>query len=97
MTQEIISFKNTRKSKILFLFSVLVFVFWLLGQIINIYRFAAVGAIFELFWFPMLAMLFVLPIMSLIFWVKEKFNLRSFYLFTILIVSTTILLMVFRK
>ncbi len=97
MSQEINSFKNTRISKTFFLLSVLVFVIWLAGQIINVYRFAVVGAIFEILWLPMFAILLVLPIMSFIFWVKEKFNLRSFYLFTILIVITTILLMVFRK
>jgi hypothetical protein len=97
MPEEIIVFKNSRISKIFFLLSVLVFAFWCLGQIINVYRFAVVGAIFEILWLPMLAMLLVLPIMSFIFWVNEKFNLRSFYLFTILIVVMTVLLMVFRK
>ena len=97
MSQGIIIFKNSRISKIFFLLSVLVFAFWCLGQIINVYRFAVVGAIFEILWLPMLAMLLALPIMSFIFWRKEKFNLRSFYLFTILIVVMTVLLMVFRK
>jgi hypothetical protein len=42
-------------------------------------------------------MLFILPIISLILWVKEKFNLGSLYLYSILIVVATILLMIFSK
>lgn len=90
-------FKTSETSKVVFILSVLVSGFWWLGQVIDIYRFAFVGAIFELLWLPMVGMLFVLPIMSLIFLVREKFNVRSLYLFSMLIVVATILFMVFSK
>lgn len=97
MPLEITDFKNSRKSKIVFLISILVSVFWCLGQILNVYRFALVGAIFEFLWLPMLGMLFILPIASLILFRKEKFNVRSLYLYSIIIVVVVFLLMVFRK
>ena len=77
--------------------SVFVLIYQVLGQIINVYRFAWVGAIFELLWLPMLAVLFVVPILSLVFWAKEKFAIRSLYPYSALIAITTILLMIFRK
>jgi hypothetical protein len=97
MKENLIPFKNSRTSKIIFILSIIVVGYWWLGQVINEYSLALVGAIFELPWLPALAMLFVLPIISLIFFVKEKFNIRSFYIYTILINVTTILFMVYSK
>ena len=91
------SFTKTGTSKIIFILSIIVSLFWFFGQFINVYRFPLVGAIFEIIWFPIVVMTIGLPIMSFIFWVKEKFSLRSFYPYSILIVVTTILVIVFRK
>lgn len=88
-------YKNSRKSKIVLILSILATGFWWLGQVIDVYRFAIAGVIFEMLWLPMLGVIFVLPILSMIFWAKEKFNLRSFYLYSILISVSTILIMVF--
>ena len=89
------TFKNSSLSKICFISSIIVFLFWFIGQVTDVYHFAVVGAIFELLWLLMLLMLFVLPIISLVFLIREKFNFRSLYLYTFLIVVTTILLMIF--
>jgi len=89
--------KNSKTSRIFFILSLSALTFWCLGQIINVYRFALVGAIFELLSLPMLCILFGIPILSLIFWAKEKFTMRSFYLYSALIGISTILLMVIRK
>jgi hypothetical protein len=97
MKENLTVFKNSRSSKIVFILSIIVSVFWWLGQVINFYHFAIVGAIFELLWLPVLAMLFVLPIISLILLVKEKFNVRSLYLYSILMGVVTIMFMVFSK
>jgi hypothetical protein len=83
-------FRNTKRSKIIFLLSMLVAVIWLLGRTINIYRFAVVGAIFEILWLPVLAAIPVLTIMALVAWVKEKFNYRSFNLYAILLIAAAI-------
>jgi len=80
------AFKNTKTSKIIFCLSLLASVLWCLSRVINVYSFALLGAIFEILWLPMLASLFFLPIISLVLWLKEKFNVRSLYLYSILIV-----------
>lgn len=97
MQQDSTTFKNSKTSKILFLLCIFLFVFSFLGQAINIYRFALVGAIFEILWLPVLAGIFVAPILSIILWVKEKFNVRSLNIYSILISVCTILLMFLHK
>jgi hypothetical protein len=69
--------------------------FWWLGNSINVYRFALVGAIFEILWLPALAMLFLLPIASLILLIKEKVNIRSLYIYSFLIGMATIFFIIF--
>jgi hypothetical protein len=99
MEQNINTFKNSRAGLVILLMStfasLFVSVFWWLSQVTDLYHFVLVGAIYEILWFPSLLMLFFLPIISLIYWVKEKFNIRSFYLYSILIVVPTILFLVF--
>jgi len=97
MKESLTPFKNSSTSKIVFILSIIVAGYWWLGQVINVYSFALVGAIFELLWLPTLAMLFVLPIISLILLVKEKFNVRSFYIYSLFISLTTILFIIFSK
>ena len=93
MNEHSTPFKNSRTSKIVFILSIIVSGYWWLGQVINVYRFAVVGAIFEILWLPVLAMLFLLPIISLIFLVKEKVNIRSLYVYSTLLGVSTILIM----
>ena len=99
MEQNINTFKNSRAGLVILLMStfasLIVSVFRWLGQVTDLYHFVLVGAIYEILWFPSLLMLFFLPIISLIYLAKEKFNIRSFYLYSILIVVPTILFLVF--
>jgi hypothetical protein len=97
MTHETTTFKNSSLSKIFFILSLIVFGFWSVGQIIDVYRYAAVGAIFEILWLFMLLMLFILPIIALVFLIKEKFSFKSLYLYTIIVTVINILLMIFIK
>jgi hypothetical protein len=71
--------------------------FWCLGHNIDVYRFVLVGVIFEVLWLPTLAMLIFLPIISLILLVKEKFNIKSLYLYSIIIGIANILFMNFSE
>jgi len=87
--------KTKRTSRIVLLLSLIVFTFWYIGNSIDIYQFALVGAIFELLWLPMLALIFVLPIISVYYLIKEKFTIKSLYIYSILIIGITILGMVF--
>jgi hypothetical protein len=97
VSEELISFKNSRVSKILFLLCLAVAAFWCIGRFINVYHFAFVGAVFEILWLPMIAMVFILPVISAALWVKQKFNPRSLYLYSFLMVATLLILMLFAR
>ena len=93
MAQEM-ALKNSPSGRILFISSVAVLVYWTLSRTVDIYRFAVVGAIYEILWLFMLIALVGLPILSIVFLIKEGFNIKSLYLYTILIAVTSILVMV---
>jgi hypothetical protein len=97
MKENLTPFKNSKKGKIFFILSVIVSGYWWLGQVINVYNSAFAGAIFEILWLPFLLILFVLPIISLILLMKEKFDVRSFNIYSIIISVITILFMIFSK
>jgi len=61
-----------KTSKVVFVFSILTSIFWCLGQLVDVYKFQIVGVIFEILWLPMIALLFILPILSVIFFCKRK-------------------------
>ena len=92
-----ISKANGKGSILVFVLSIWFVIYWFLGQIINIYEFAIVGVVYEILWLPMLLMGLVLPIVSLFFWYKEKFNFKSFYFFAFLLVVLTILVLILSK
>lgn len=91
MSENIPFFIQTTISKVLLLLTIIVSIICVLGRTINVYDFAAVGAIFEILWLPILALLFVLPIAAFIYWMKDKFNVRSLNLYALLIVLSTII------
>jgi hypothetical protein len=90
-------FKNSKISKVVFILSILSSGFWCLGQVMNVYRFTLVGVLYEILWLPALGVLCLLPIFSLLFLVKEKGSIKSFYIYSIIISVATILSMVFLK
>jgi hypothetical protein len=92
-----ISKTNNKGSILVFVLSIWFVIYWLFGHIINIYEYKAVGVVYEILWLPMLLMGLVLPIVSLIFWYKEKFNFKSFYFFAFLLVVLTILVLILSK
>ena len=77
----------SQRSKIIFVLSILVSAFWYLGKNVNVYRYAFIGAVFEILWLPMLGMLCLLPLISLFLWVREKFSIKSLYLYAIILLS----------
>ena len=84
-------------SLIVFIASIIVPLFWYLGQVINVYRYAWLGALSEILWLPMLAVLFVLPVFSFVLLIKNKFNPRSLYLYSFIISLVSMLLIVTSK
>ena len=97
MTDSVIVSIKDRMRKPVFILSLLVSLFWLIGKAINVYRFAIVGAVFEIIWLPAIALTFILPVISFIFLIKEKFSLRSLYLYSFLIIVVPFLLVVWYK
>lgn len=83
-------------SSIIFIVSILVSLFWWTSQVIDVYHFKLIGIVYEIIWLPAIAALFILPVISAVFWGKEKFKLKSFYLYSILIVVITILAMILK-
>jgi len=90
-----VEFKNSRISKVFVFLSIGGFVFSLLIRFINFYQVAFMGAVFELLLLPMLAFIFVLPILSLVFWRTEKYNRRSLHIIPILILCVSVILIYF--
>ena len=90
-------FQNSKESKTVFILSLIVSAFWFLAYIVDVYHFALTGAIFELLWLPMIALIFVLPVLSLVLLVKEKFNIKSHYLHSLVVIALVALFMITRN
>ena len=86
-----------KKSLLVFIVSMIVALYWLLGQVINVYYYPWLGALFEILSLPMLAGLFILPVFSFVLLMKNKFNPRSLYLYSFIISLVSMLLIVTRK
>ena len=85
MQEEKSFLSNSKTEKTVFLISLFVALYWILGQTINIYLIAFVGAVYEILWLPLIILLFGLPVLSFVFWVKEKFFVRSLFLYSFII------------
>jgi hypothetical protein len=97
MKENLTAFKNSTLSKAVFILSMIVSCYWCLAKTIAVYRIVLVGVIFEILWLPSLAMLVVLPIISIVFLSKEKFSFKSLYIYSILMAVTTLLFMLLSK
>lgn len=77
--------------KLFVVFNILILSYWLLCKTIDVYKYTILGVLYEILWFPMIAMLFLLPIINTYVIFKNKksfihyFNL-ALNLITILIV-----------
>lgn len=76
--------RNTNLLKFLFVLNLLTVTFWFVVQNIDIYHYAIVGAIFEILWLSMIIIIFLLPLLSLYFWFKDKFKINSKFLYLLL-------------
>ncbi len=95
MTQVEDQSKNTLASKIILLSAAITFVFWLCSKLIDVYKFVFLGVVFEILWLPILALTFIIPLLSLALWVKTKFDFKSYYFYSFLISVLTILIFQF--
>ncbi|HEY5969081.1 MAG TPA: hypothetical protein VIU35_13975 [Chitinophagaceae bacterium] len=84
-------------SAIVFALTIIVTLYWYLPLLISVYRFPVIGAIYEILWICMLLGLFAMPVVSFIFWSKNKFDLRSLYFYSLIISAASILFLVTSK
>lgn len=89
------TFKNSSLSKTLFALSIGILIFWFVNQKLDFYNYALLGAVFELLWLFMLVKLVILPVMSFVYLIREKFTFRSLHLYTFIIAVTNICLTIF--
>lgn len=83
--------------KVVLALSVFVLLFVGLSRLINVYQISFVGAIFEILWLPVILLLFILPVLSIIYWIQEKFNPKSIYPYSIVLGIAAIVLMIYGK
>ena len=77
--------------KLFVVFNILILSYWLLCKTIDVYKYTIIGVLSEILWFPMIAMLFLLPIINTYSIFKSKNSLIHYFnlalnLITILIV-----------
>ena len=88
-----IKLENDSQSKIIFGISAFTLLYVLLFKNIDIYKYAVVGAAFELLWLVMVAAIFIMPIIAMWFLLKRKFTFKSLYFYSLLISAVSILLL----
>ena len=93
MTENQSTFHNSIHNKRVLVISFFAALFWIIGNTIDVYQFAITGAFYELLSFPMLALIIFLPIISIVLVIKDKFNRRSMALYSLLLLTPTILLL----
>ena len=59
--------------------------FVIIFSVFNAYHVAIIGAIYEILWLPAVLSAIILPVLSFFFWMKSGFQLKSKYLFALLI------------
>ncbi len=97
MIKDSILFRNSKSSKKIFLLSIVTSIIWTLGRTFNVYKYELVGAIFEMLWFPVIASMLILTILSLIFLIKDKLTFKSLNLYSFLIITMTILFTIYNN
>jgi hypothetical protein len=85
---------NTQLPKYIFALSFIVSLFWIIGNYTDVYAHKITGAAFEMLWLPMMAMLFILPAISVFLWYKRRFSLHSLYLWCLLMIALAVVFMI---
>ena len=80
-----------RTAKFFLLLSALVLIYWVLVNSIDVYQYIVVGAIYEILWLPFLVLLYTLPILNIVMFVKNKFSLKKIWPYALLINGLTVL------
>ena len=83
--------KVITNKKLIIALSILILSYWLLCKTIDVYKYTILGVLSEILWFPMIAMMFLLPIINTYAIFKNKNSLFLYFnlalnIITILIV-----------
>ena len=94
MADNTLSNGNSKTGTIILVINVLFLTVWIIAYNINVYKVTLVGAIYEMIWLPLIICLFALPVASFIFWRKDSYNIKSkfLYLIVLAVLSITLLL-----
>ena len=84
-------------SKGIFIITLPASIYCILASSIKVYSTSFIGALFELLWLPSLLVIFVVPFISLFFWFKEKFILKSINLLSFVIAAATAIFILIKK
>ena len=96
MTGKIHFLDKANTGKWLLTLSVIVSLFWILGNSINVYNSAGAGAIFEILWLPMLASIIIIPVLSIMI-VARKNTQKLIPILAIIILAASLLYLTFFK
>ncbi len=84
---------NSKQSKLVLGLSILTLLLVIIFWSIDIYRYAFVGAVFELLWLFIIAAVFILPLIAIWGLFKNSFSLKSYYLLSILISAVSLIIL----
>ena len=95
MRERLTLFKNSVINKALFIVSIITIVYWWSAKSLNVYKYAFLGAIFELLWLLMIAAVFIGPVISILLFVRDKYNARSLVLYAFLFQVVALCMLIF--
>lgn len=87
--------RNLNWSLLIFIMTAIICAFFISDQFIDYYRFKLTGALFELFYLPSMMMIIFIVIFSITRLLKDKFTLKSLYIYSLLIIAFTFLYLIF--
>ena len=96
MKSEVRDFNKFYSGIVAMIASVIVSGYWILGYTIDVYKYAFVGAIYEILWLFMVLFLFAIPLLSLTALIINRFTKYIFYVLSILLNLGTFFWMVYR-
>jgi len=82
MTQIIIDKKKSISLKNIILVGCISYIaYWIVSFNINVYSVTLMGVVYEMLWLPMIGLSFIMPLCCLYFWHKDRFSIKSLYLY----------------
>lgn len=86
-------FQDKKTAQIVFLVSLLVSMYWIGVQNIDVYQWAFIGAIFEMMSLLFIGALFSIPLLILVLSIINKLNISVWYYISFVITITTLILL----